>query len=261
MRWIFFCAITFLFLNTKLQGLVVGNPSDPALYSNGLFSCGCKKYSLKAGFLYNNVYKGRFKEKFAALESTPSDIKYHLLAGEITLNFFNRLDIYSILGTTNLQIDDMIHTDRHFAWSVGLKAILFKIKCFDFSFDGKYFQTNQRPKFLISDKITYPLVSSFIEKLQEYQASLALSYRTSLLIPYIGATFLYSTITPSTRVGTILLPDGDKTFFQTSESITRNMWGMVVGISVINRKKQATLNLESRLFDQNAFAFVATIRF
>lgn len=261
MRRILFFCIIFLFLKTNIYGIIVGNPSDPCLYLNGLFSCNKKNYSLRASFLYNHVYKGRFVEKFRPFESTPSDIQYTLLASVLTLNLFNRLDLYGILGTSNLQIDQMIYTNRRFAWAAGLKAILLQIRCFDLSFDGKYFSTNQKPEYLVVEKDVYPLISSFEEKLEEYQASLALSYKTKLLIPYIGSTFLYSTITPTPKIGIISIPGAGESFFETSDSITQKKWGMVVGISIINHKKQATLNLETRFFDQNAFAFVGTLRF
>ncbi len=261
MRQIIFCCFIFLFLNTKLYGLVVGNPSDPCLYLNGFISSYKKNYSFRASYLYNNTYKGRFEDKFQRLQSTPSDIQYILKASVLTINFYNRFDLYAILGTTNLQIDQMIYTDRRFAWGAGLKSILFKIRCIDLSFDGKYFETTQKPQYFILEKKVYPLETSFDQKLDEYQASLSLSYKSSLLIPYIGATYLYSTITANPKAGLLKLPTGETLSFDLSDSITKKRWGMVIGISIINRKNQANLNIETRIFDQNAFAFLATLRF
>jgi hypothetical protein len=258
-KTIFFCII-FLFFNKGFT-LVIGNPSDPDLYFNGLTSSYKKNFSFRASYLYNNIYKGRFQDKFKTIESTPSDIKLKLLAAILTFNLFNRLDLYSILGTTNLQLDQLIYTDRRFAWSTGFKALLLKIKRFDFSFDGKYFATTQKPQYFVVDKDVYPLADSFEQKLEEYQASFSMSYKTNLLIPYIGSTFLYSTITPDPKIGYMTLPGGGQLLFETSESITRRKWGMVLGISVVNFKNQANLNIETRMFDQNAFAFIGTFRF
>lgn len=260
MRKLVFCCAVFLFF-TKIYGLVVGNPSDPDLYSNGLFTSCKKKYSLRASYLYNNIYKGKFEDKFQGLESTPSDIQLCLQAAVMTLNLYNRLDIYGILGSSNLQIDQLIYTNRRCAWGAGLKALLIKIKCFDFSLDGKYFQTNQKPQYFVVNKEVYPLGSSFEERYEEYQVSLSLSYKTNLLIPYIGSTYLYSTITPNPHGGLLILPDSSSIFFETNDSITRKKWGMVLGVSVINRKNQGNLNIETRVFDQNAFAFLGTLRF
>jgi len=259
MKHIIFCSFIFIFFNT-LQGLVVGNPSDPCLYSNGLIF-NKKNYSIKGSYLYNNIYKGRFEDVIKNLESTPSDIKIALIASVLTFNLYNFLDLYVILGTTNIQIDQMIYTDRRFAWGAGFKSLIFKIKNFDFSIDGKYFETSQKPQYFIVEKEVYPLMSSFEQKLEEYQASVAMSYKTNLLVPYIGSTFLYSTITPNPKGGYLKLPGGGKLFFVTTDSITRKKWGMVLGTSVINKKKQANLNIETRVFDQNAFAFIGTLCF
>jgi hypothetical protein len=261
MKQIIFSSLFFLLLRFNLHGLIVSNPSDPCLYQNGLITCYQQKYSFRVGYLYNNIYKGRFEDKFNGLESTPSDIQLCLNASVLTINFYNRLDIYGILGTSNLQIDQMIYTDRRLAFGAGFKTILLKMRCFDFSFDGKYFQTNQKPQYFVVDKNVFPLASSFEQKLEEYQASLALSYRTNFLIPYIGSTYLYSSISPNPKVGFLTLPGGSSLLFETNDSITRKKWGMVLGISVINRKNQANINIEARVFDQNAFAFLGTIRF
>lgn len=261
MRRKVYLSIILLLSAKNLFGLIVGNPSDPALYANGLIFSGAKNYSLRIGYLYNHMYKGKFEDKFPTLPSTSSDIKYLLQASAAIINLHNRLDLYAILGTVNLRIDQMVYTDRRFAFGAGFKAIFFKINRFDLSLDGKYFQTNQKPQYLVVEKNVFPLASSFEQKLEEYQASLSLSYKTNLLIPYIGSTYLYSTITPDPKGGLITLPGGGLLFFDTSDSITKNRWGMVIGVSIINKKNQAALNIETRVFDQNAFAFLGTIRF
>jgi len=256
--------ITFFLFYTKIFALVVGNPSDPGIYSNGIFISNKKNVSLRASFLYNNIYKGRFQEKFKNLTSTPSDssnIKMQIYSGILTFNFFNRLDIYGILGTTNLQIDQEIYTDRKLAWAAGFKAILLKIHHFDCSIDAKYFYTLQKPKYFISEKIVYPLVTSLEQKLEEYQLCFAISYVTNFLIPYAGATFLYSTITSNPKVAFMVLPDLERQWVDIKDSKTSRNYGLVLGISILNNKYQANINLETRMFDQNGFAFVGTFRF
>ncbi|EKE22094.1 MAG: major outer membrane protein [uncultured bacterium] len=254
-------SIFIMFSVINLHGIIVGNPSDPCLYTNGLISSCAKNYSFRISYLYNNVYKGKFQDKFPTLSSTPSDIRYLLQASIATFNIYNRLDLYAILGTTNLQIDQMVYTNRKFAWGAGFKVLLYKQNCFDLSLDGKYFQTNQKPQYFVVDKSVYPLATSLQQTLEEYQASLALSYKTNFLIPYIGTTFLYSVITPEPKGGLLTLPGGESLFFDTSDSISREKWGMALGISIINKKNQANLNIETRIFDQNAFSFLGTLRF
>ncbi|KKK95776.1 hypothetical protein LCGC14_2669440, partial [marine sediment metagenome] len=49
--------------------------------------------------------------------------------------------------------------------------------------------------------------------------------------------------------------------FETRDMKPKDLFGAVLGISIINNHKNTTLNLETRVIDQNAFAFVGTLRF
>jgi len=256
-RFIFLFSV---FLFSKVFSLPIGNPSDPGLYFNGLFTSKMKNASIRASYLYNNIYNAKYQDKLI-LTATPSDVKMRITAGVLTFNFFNRIDLLGILGTTDFELDTLIFSDRTLAWGAGLKLIIYKGEKIDFSLDGKYFSTKQRPTFFLVEKAVYPLVGSFKEHIEELNGSFALSYKTNFLIPYIGATFLYSRIVPKPLVGYLLLPDGDQTVFATNDSDIKNMFGVAAGVSIINRQKNATLNLETRVLDQNAFAFIGSIRF
>ncbi len=250
----------FLFINT-LYAIHVGNPTDPEMYFNGVISSKPKNFSVRAGYLRDNIYKGRYQDKFQTIESTPSDTRLLILAGILTFNLFNRVDLNLILGTSDLEIDQLIFTTRRFAWGTGLKAILLKLKNFDFSFDGKYFMTDGKPQYFLVDGDIYDLTTSFKEKYEEYQASIAMSYKTPFLIPYIGSTFLYSEITPTPKIGRMLIPGGGTLVFETDPSETRRYWGMILGITVNNIQKQASLTVETRMFDQNSVSILGIFRF
>ena len=86
---------------------------------------------------------------------------------------------------------------------------------------------------------------------------------------YVGATFLYtldteffphSRIIPKPLVRIISRGDTEA-IFETRDMKPKDLFGAVLGMSIINKHKNTTLNLETRLIDQNAFAFVGTLRF
>ncbi|NGX30213.1 MAG: hypothetical protein KR126chlam4_01429 [Candidatus Anoxychlamydiales bacterium] len=261
----------FLFLFSKAFSIVVGNPSDPGLYLDGFFSSNEKVASFRASYLYNNIYKQEFKNN-VNLQAT-SDVKMKIFASVLTFNFFNRLDLYAILGKANYEFTDvddaLFFQDDNFAWGAGFKLILFKGNKIDFSFDGKYFSTKQRANSFVLEKLIYTLDGPFRQRLEEVQGSFAISYKTNFLIPYVGATFLYtldteffphSRIIPKPLVRIISRGD-NSAIFETRDMKPKDLFGAVLGISIINNHKNTTLNLETRVIDQNAFAFVGTLRF
>lgn len=260
-----------LFFLPKVFSIAVGNPSDPGLYLNGVFTSNKKIASFRASYLYNNIYKSEYKSNVSLDAKT--DVKMKIFASILTLNFFNRLDLYGILGQANfkfLGIEDALEfNDSGFAWGGGFKLILYKGNSIDFSFDGKYFSTKQRFDFFIVEKLIYTLDEPFCQHLEEIQGSLAISYKTPFLIPYIGATFLYTLDTdifPYSRIVphplvSVLNRGKDKALFETREFKPQDYFGALLGISLIDKQKNATLNLELRLIDQNAFAFIGSFRF
>ena len=258
--------ILIFFINiSHLNAIIVGNPSDPKMLTNGIFF-NTKIVSFKAGYLYYNVYSSDFEDKFKSLMSTPSDVRQKIFASVLTLNFYKFFDISAILGTTNLEVDSIIDAKREFAYGFGIKTFLVKSNNFDISIDGKYFTSILKPSyFLVADETRgngiYSIVDNFEQSLEEYQLSIAASYNTNFLIPYIGSTFLYYDIMPSPKIGKLALPAGGEFLFETNDSLIKNFWGAVLGISFTNLKKEAFLTLEGRFFDQNAFGFFGTIRF
>ncbi|NGX48602.1 MAG: hypothetical protein K940chlam5_00190 [Candidatus Anoxychlamydiales bacterium] len=261
----------FLFLFSKAFSIVVGNPSDPGLYLDGFFSSNEKAASFRASYLYNNIYKQEFKNSVNT--QATSDVKMEIFASILTFNFFNRIDLYAILGKANYQFTDvddaLFFQDDKFAWGAGFKLILFKGNNIDFSFDGKYFSTKQRTNSFVIEKQIYDLNGPFRQRLEEVQGSFAISYKTHFLIPYVGATFLYtldteffphSRIIPKPLVRIISRGDTEA-IFETRDMKPKDLFGAVLGMSIINKHKNTTLNLETRLVDQNAFAFVGTLRF
>jgi len=271
MNKFFLSSFFIFFLFSKAYSLVVGNPSDPGLFENGVFTKNKKVASFRASYLYDNIYKVEYTNNLQLQAKT--NVKMKVLASILTLNFYNRLDLYGILGKANYEFldigDALLLTDDNFAWGAGLKLLLYKGKNIDFSFDGKYFSTKQHPSFFLIEKLVYTFEGSNTHHLEEIEGSLALSYKTNLLIPYVGATFVYTLNTdefPHSRIVPdplvkILSRGEDLVEYETGDLKPKMNFGAVIGISIINKRKNATINIETRVIDQNAFAFIGTLRF
>ncbi len=267
MKGLIFISFLFVLLQTNIYGIIVSNPSDPHLFTDGIYTTGEKNFSMRGSYLYNNVYTSNFKDTLSVI-SLPFDVKYELMAGVLTFNFFTRLDLSGFAGTTNLEIfdDERISTGRKLAYGGGFKLLVWRARRLDISLDGKYFKSTLQPKFFLvsvadTGSEVFELATKFEEAIEEFQGSLAISYPTKFIIPYIGFTFLYSEVRPAPKVGILKMPEGGELVFFTNDSVIDNFWGFVIGASLINKKEQATLTVEARFFDQNAFSFLGQIRF
>lgn len=268
--------LIFLCLSSHVFSINVGNPSNPKIFKKGFFT---KKNFLnfKSGYLFDNTYKSSYKDEILTEDSTPSYSKIISNNLILTLNFKKRLDIYSILGSAKLNLDEQIKTNGNLSWGVGSKLLFFKKKGFDLAADIKYFRTRQHIDYFIIEKKVFPIETShFAFTYEELQGSLALSYKVKRFIPYIGITYLRSIISPHTgknllysmfaseigNKGLIRYPYPNQDVlddFTTSKIKNSKNIGLVVGSSIIN--SSININIESRMFDQNAINISSEVRF
>ena len=256
--------VTFLslfFFPLFLFCLPISNPSDPKMHSLGVIFLKTNNISIRTGYLYTNLYNGKFEDKMKIPgSSTPSDIQMNISAALINLNFFQRLDLLAILGTSDLQIDQTIYTDRNFLAGCGLKWLMFNLFNLDFALDGKFFQTEQSSTYFVVEKEVYYLKNKLIQTIRSYEASLGFSYSKPFLKPYVGATFLYSEILPNYKVG-FLKFQGYELDFDTNDAENRRFFGLAVGMSFLNKKNQSSITLESKMFNENSISLIGQIRF
>lgn len=243
--------------------MLVGNPAQPGLQTNSIFNMKERSVSFRAGYLDDWVYEERFQDEFKPLGATQTRtfMKMSTYAGILTLNFTNRLDLYGIVGSSRLQIDEEIFTKRALAWGVGGKLIIFQEGNFFLGTDFKYFETNQKPKYFVVDGLPYNIVSNYRLQYYEVQAALGIAYRISVFAPYLNATYLVSHITPNPLLVLVRLPDEDEVVDVASKSvIIKKPWGMAIGLTLIDKAK-ATLAVECRLFNQYAVNWNFELRF
>lgn len=253
MKYILFFCIFF----TKAFSIFVGNPYSPALSPEGFF---IKSSFLKTGFLYDYIFKGRYQDKFKTIDSTPTNTKLFTQAAVVTINLFEKLDIYGIIGNSRLQLDQLFYANNNLSWGIGSKAILFQKGFFNTGLDVKYFRTKQKGDYFLIEKELAMLVGDFYFNYEEIQGSLSASYRGEFILPYIGVTYFYSTLDPNTNKGLLQFSDNQLLDFYTSQAVSRRKWGMVIGTTIVNCKN-ANVNIEARMFDQNGYNIFGEIRF
>ncbi|MBI5346506.1 MAG: hypothetical protein HZB76_05130 [Chlamydiae bacterium] len=263
----------FLIAFCNLDAMFVGDPASPCMYQKGIVFSKNKYAILRGAYVYYDLYKGRFKDQFNIhipglphnFQDARDQMNMTLQAGMLTVTLQKRFDIYGFMGGADSQINGQFFSQRELAKGVGFKAIIFKWKQINFAFDGKYFVTKQQFPFVVSDGVPYQIVQTdtsngkFFEKYQEWQGALGVSYLTNFITPYFGLTFLYAMRIPSTRVFFVEIPDSEPTSADTKPTVSSRNWGMFLGATLL-AKKEISLNVEARMFDQNSFSFIAEIR-
>lgn len=248
----------FILSVSSVSAMFTGNPAEPNIMKKGIFF-GPGKVSFRAGYMDDWVYKQQFQGEFTPENMT--FLKLSTYAGLLTLNFFNNLDLYGIVGSSRLQIDEEIFTKRALAWGVGGKLILFKHQNFYFGADAKYFQTDQKPRYFVIEGFPFNIVSDYRLKYKEIQGALGMSYRAWMFAPYINATYILTHLNPDPIEVSVRFPDSDDIGYSDTESvICNNRWGMALGLTLVDCSK-ASLAFEWRVFNQNAINVNGEIRF
>ena len=252
-----------LFIPATITATYFSNPAEPALQTDGLMKSPPSWYCLRAGYMSDHLYRQRFNEEFH-IAGTPNPSSYAKLitdAATITLNFNNWLDINMLLGSSQMLIDHDVYTKRQFAWGVGGKFLIFHNESIFVGLDLKYFESNQKPIYLVSSGYAYNIVSDFKMNYYEEQAALGVAYRTRMICPYLYVSYLYSKIEPNPCIAVVQMPTYDATGESYSTSvIDRRRWGMAVGATIIGGTK-GSITLESRFFNQNAINVSGEVRF
>lgn len=253
----------FLCSSAPVCAFVSGNPAQPSLTCKGIIPLKSKILSIRIAYVDDYVYAQHFRGAYdiASTVEKPPVTKMSTEAAILTLNFQKRLDLYTILGSSRMQMDEEVYARRQFAWGLGLKAIIYQLNCFRVGCDLKYFTTNQRPLFLVSSGLPLDVTSNLLLNYREYQGALGFSYQSGIFCPYILGTYLNSKIDPSPNKFLVRVPGLDEPLDANMRSfIGANSWGMSVGATLLMGTK-GMLSVESRFFNQNGINANLEIRF
>ncbi len=264
--------------------LPIGNPATPCLIRDGLIWEGVwadfrdpylswsDAISMRAGFYGDYVFNRHLNVRNAP--STGGQIERFQLftnAGYLAFNLYDRVDIFSSVGTTNINLDGNLQTflpgapgtrisvesDADFSWSVGARAILFECGRATFGLEAQYFQTVPR-----INKVTLssPTVSFYPDDLlnlryQEYQVGAAASYRIWNFAPYLGIKWTQVLGRSDEAIPPALLPGSPKYRLR-----NRFHTGYALGVSIVDSEK-AMLTVEGRWPDEKAIYVNGQFRF
>lgn len=267
MRPLFFCCCWLLSFS-KIYAMLSGNPAQPALQTQSLLKMRPTWVSFRTGYIDDWVYHQKFRDEVTVEGTTVAltGIQLSTYAGVATLNFKDRIDFYGIVGSSRIQIENEIFTKPALSWGVGGKLIIFEEGNFFIGTDFKYFQTNQKPRYLIVEGLPYNIMSDFRLIYRELLVSVGMAYRISICAPYINLTYLaennfVNRVIPDPQVLLVRLPDVDELAdVPLKRLIVQERWGMALGLTLID-KGLATLAVEWRAFNQNAVDWNFEFRF
>ncbi|MCH9627184.1 MAG: Major outer membrane porin [Chlamydiales bacterium] len=253
--------------------LPVGNPSEASLLCDGLIwegHCGdpcdpclnwCDAFSVRVGF-YGDYVFNRHMEVDGRGDPDIEHTEIYTNAGYIAVNFWDRFDVFTTLGATNLCIDTNVsafrlgdgprielETDTDFSWSIGVRGTIWECGCTSLGAEAQYFRA--RPDI---SRITgsaqlseYPNVDA---KYHEWQVGLGISHRINMLVPYLAVKYSRSEF------------DMTHVTFQGQnfpKLQSQQHWGYAVGVSLVDCEK-ASLTVEGRFGDEKAVYVNAQVR-
>ena len=264
MRYFFLTALLFA---SFLNATPVDNPAMPKALQTGLFLCPANSFSVRMGYEGNFIRDRRMKQ---TQEGSGEADNYQLFvnSGKVTLNLLNRLDIFTVLGRGRAEIDWRVQdffdhvnvqTTYHFAWALGAKAIFYEWCNVSLAGGGRFFQYNSPLKWMTSDGVSFDVDDARL-KHYEWQLDLGMSYKIDFFIPYIAVKYSLA----RAKIETVPTPTGGyyfvengggKIHFKSDKPI-----GMAIGCSLTTTDK-FLLNLEARLFDEEAVTITGELRF
>jgi len=259
-KFLYTLFLFIIFSSSSLFALFVSNPSDPALFKTGLFFGKNKWVHVRVGYVSEYVYNSRCISIRDTEENTYSTMLSDY--GLVILNLFCRWDLYTIIGSSKMEIDDQIFPERELAWGLGTKVLFFKTCKFDISLDLKYRYTEQKPDYYIIEDTLVNIVYSKLQlDYEQWQASLACSYKTGCFIPYIGLTYFDCRLSSKSGMYNLELPNIPYEWSRYYDScVSKKNWGLVLGVTLIACDK-VSFTLESRNFDQSSINGSLQIQF
>ena len=251
------CPILFA---ATVMAAPVGNPATPGLITNGIFTK-APKASARIGYEGDFVFNGRMEQGDRRVDNYTQKTE----SGTVTLNLFNRWDIYGVFGASDTKTDWRfinagsifrmeLETEYNFLWAVGSRAIYYQWKNICLGVGGRYSSSHYQPKRLYQNGIDVPVTGTHYHW-REWQFNTDISYKICYFTPYIGIK--YSNAKANIGAFSVpLSPDGSgNARFDNKDPV-----GIYLGCG-ISSGDYLMVNLEGRLIDEEAVSVFADIRF
>ncbi|MDR3623594.1 MAG: hypothetical protein P4L16_00435 [Chlamydiales bacterium] len=257
-RLIFSFAGMFCLFTSIFYGLPVLNPGAPALLTEGMVwaergDCWGVKVGYRGDFVYNKLFKD-------LLSDSINQFGIYNNEGVLTLNLWNRIDIYGYVGASNIDFrmiaEDsgenlIVSTRTRTVGGVGIKAILWQSvwDCYGTSYigiDGQYEWTDRFPWSRGTLSGAELNVGAFSSKFEEGQIAVGVGHKIHFFVPYIAVRW-------STAKSPFV-------YFETDTMKSRRHFGYAVGASIVDIGS-VNVTAEARFLTETALSLCADIRF
>ena len=247
----------FILLVSPIYALYNGNPSDPELPEEGHLISKESWLAFKIGYEGDFVFnrKLEYTHSSHAHKKNVSNFEINSQLGTLAFTFNDRVDVYGVLGasqfTSSSHPKDHKHlkykTHEHLSFGGGLKAIAFYWGNTELGIDAKYFDCRAP---LESAEVNGSSVSHHSTlHYQEWQVGVAVSHRIRFFVPYLGLAYA-NVLTRGKSVDHLVHLN-----MQSSSNV-----GAFVGCG-LSPFKTFAMNVEVRMFDENALFVSGVLRF
>ena len=248
------------------------SPNAAAVHTDGVFFCDdCSCWSLRAGFRGDYVFDRKLSSYSADHQGTNVTRKMSN-EGVVTLNFWDRLDIYGLVGEATPHMDAIGDTpeqgtyfaDRFWSartiWGVGARATIleYNFGCCGTSYLGAdiNYESIGSSNGVSGTDNGAPSLNRFNANYKETQVSLQIGHKIAMLTPYIAAKWSNAIVGYNLTV-----PSGTGAGnYAYSYRNTRNHWGYAVGVLLIDAGRMS-VTAEARFIDEKAMTIMGEFRF
>ena len=254
--------ILLVLVPVVLTAAPIGNPSLPMEIHEGFYIPSSSCTSSRIGYEGDFVSNARMNEN-----SDPVD-EYRQItnSGTVTINFIDRIDLYSTLGSSRTYATWRFTTPKgktnrmeletiyRFLWAVGGRCVLYEWGNAILGCGGRYSRTDTPLAWTTINGAPISTSGSHL-RWEQWQVNLLLSYKIDIFIPYLGINYLNG----KTEVGPFqtAITQNEKSSLHMKN---RSSIGLVIGCSLTSGK-DFFLNIEGRLIDEEAFDISGEIKF
>ncbi len=241
----------------------VGNPLNPEIIDEGFFISAPSWINFRLG--YEGIFVSDAKMIKKPQKEKIDNFKNDVNSGSITLNLKNRVDMYTLLGTSRIRSDWRfdnssvmsrieLETNYKFYWAAGGRIILFQWRNTALSTGGRYSCTKPTISFITQDGAPKETANSKI-KYKDWQVDMGLAHEIDIFIPYLGVKYLNSKA--QIQNAPIIIAANAQNQIKMKN---KNNFGVYVGCSLSNRK-YFMFTIEARFIDEEAISVMGEMKF
>lgn len=299
-----FAVLAGLMTYSAAYALPVYNPAQPELLQDGFFTpgyevffCEADCWALELGYRGDFVSDRKMRHRnlghLLSFHKPVSKVQSTTNAGQITLNLWNRIEVYGWFGANQIDFETQVnylslvaHTPatglinlfgrstEGYAWGVGVRGVLWHCGYTVIGIDAQYSHRRHTLQSLtldgrpiqvgdfVSVENELPLdPGDFHSRNRDWQVSLGIAHRVCRLVPY--AAVVYSAARhhfagPQFRAFPIVAGQG--VYDPDLKLVNRNCVGIAVGATFVTAE-QMQVTVEGRFIDERALTITSDIRF